>query len=158
MENQTKQDFTRRISQSNRGQLVVICYEIALSYIEDAVCAGGEQDWESFHTAVRQTDQVLSHLQDGLNFRYDLSRNLYQLYDFCRRELMQSLYQHSVCPLQHVQQILKELHEAFQTVAAQDASAPLMQNTQQVYAGMTYGKEKLNESFQDLDNSRGFFA
>ena len=43
-------------------------------------------------------------------------------------------------------------------VAKQDTSEPLMHNTQQVYAGMTYGKEQLNENFQESDTSRGFFA
>ena len=122
------------------------------------MCAGDAKDWEEFRTALRQTDQVLVHLQERLNFQYDLSRNLYQLYDFSRRQLMQAMFQRSVVPVQQVEQILKELHEAFQAVAAQDESAPLMQNTQQVYAGMTYGKEQLNESLQDFDHSRGFFA
>lgn len=158
MDKETKQDFTRRIAQSNRAQLVVICYEIGLSYLEEAKKAGEEKEWEHFRTALRQSDQVLAHLQDRLNFQYDLSRNLYQLYDFCRGQLMKAMYQQSVMPLQQTEVILKELHEAFQTVSQQDGSAPLMQNTQQVYAGMTYGKEQLNENFQDLDSSRGFFA
>lgn len=33
-----------------------------------------------------------------------------------------------------------------------------MQNTQQVYAGMTYGKNDLTETFQMPETSRGFFA
>ncbi|MCI5621310.1 MAG: flagellar protein FliS [Lachnospiraceae bacterium] len=158
MDKEKKQEFTRRITQSNRGQLVAICYEIGLTYLGEAMCAGNAMDWEEFRAALRQTDQVLVHLQERLNFQYDLSRNLYQLYDFSRRQLMQAMYQRSVVPVQQVEQILKELHEAFQAVAAQDESAPLMQNAQQVYAGMTYGKEQLNESFQGLDHSRGFFA
>ena len=33
-----------------------------------------------------------------------------------------------------------------------------MQNTQQVYAGVTYGRSDLTEMFQDVGQSRGFLA
>ena len=37
-------------------------------------------------------------------------------------------------------------------------SAPLMRNTQQIYAGYTYGKNDLVETYQDFDTSRGFLV
>ena len=52
---------------------------------------------------------------------------------------------------------MKKLRSSFETVAAGDKSAPLMDNAQKVYAGMTYGKGRLTESFINDDN-RGFLA
>ena len=46
----------------------------------------------------------------------------------------------------------------FCKVAETDSSAPMMKNTQQVYAVYTYGKGDLVENCQELDKSRGFFA
>ena len=40
----------------------------------------------------------------------------------------------------------------------EDPSAPLMRNTQQIYAGYTYGKNDLVETYQDFDTSRGFLV
>lgn len=40
----------------------------------------------------------------------------------------------------------------------EDTSAPLMRNTQQIYAGYTYGKNDLVETYQDFDTSRGFLV
>ena len=54
--------------------------------------------------------------------------------------------------------MLQKLYQSFCKVAETDSSAPMMKNTQQVYAGYTYGKGDLVENCQELDKSRGFFA
>ena len=53
---------------------------------------------------------------------------------------------------------MRRLYDGFVQAAAQDMSAPLMKNTQQVYAGYTYGRDDLVETFDKPDRSRGFFA
>ncbi|MBR1391582.1 MAG: flagellar protein FliS [Lachnospiraceae bacterium] len=158
MDNMRKQDFTRRIAQSNRGQLVVIMYEICFAYLEEAREACQNNEEKAYRDSVRRADRVVAQLQDSLNFRYGLSEELYNLYDFCRRELMKALYQRNEQCLMNVEKILRNLYTGFQQAAKQDQSEPLMHNTQQVYAGMTYGKEHLNENLNDPGNSRGFFA
>ncbi|OYO98714.1 flagellar protein FliS, partial [Lachnotalea glycerini] len=45
---------------------------------------------------------------------------------------------------------------AFTEVAKKDDSPVLMGNTQQVYAGLTYGKGSLTESFSNQGSNRGF--
>ena len=57
----------------------------------------------------------------------------------------------------HAQTVLCGLRGGFAEAAAKDTSEPLMHNTEQVYAGITYGKNNLNESFQS-EASRGFFV
>ena len=51
--------------------------------------------------------------------------------------------------------MLKKLRKSFEDVAAQDDSEPLMSNTQDVYAGLTYGRGSLNENVNTVPN-RGF--
>ena len=56
-----------------------------------------------------------------------------------------------------VREVMGKLKEAFQEVAKQDYSAPVMKNTQQVYAGLTYGKGSLNEVLlTGNDSNRGY--
>ena len=48
--------------------------------------------------------------------------------------------------------------ESFEQVAKQDTSGAVMANTQQIYAGLTYGKGTLNEVSMSLDgNTYGGF-
>ena len=53
---------------------------------------------------------------------------------------------------------MKKLYDGFVHAAGQDHSEPLMKNTQQVYAGYTYGRDNLVETCQDSDSSRGFLV
>ena len=53
---------------------------------------------------------------------------------------------------------MHRLYTSFLEVAKQDKSAPLMKNTQQVYAGMTYARGAVNEDYMDVDSHRGFFV
>ena len=51
------------------------------------------------------------------------------------------------------------LHESFEKIAQEDTSETVMKNSQQVYAGLTYGKGTLNEVFMNPNEaSRGFKA
>ena len=68
------------------------------------------------------------------------------------------MYENRLDGLLEAKKILGRLHGSFIEVARQDTSSPIMQNTQQVYAGMTYGRASLNENYMDLDNQRGFFV
>ena len=158
MDDQLKQDFTRRLSQCNSGEMIVIMYEILFAYMEDAKKAHSEDRHEEMKAAVRKTQNVLDELISSLDFTYDLSANLYALYNFCKNELARTMYQNRMDGLEEAEKILRRLYGSFVEAAKQDTSGPIMQNTQQVYAGMTYAKGALNENFVDVDSQRGFFV
>lgn len=158
MDSQTKQDFTRRIAQSNRGQMIVVIYDICFSYMEEAKTYCQHNQMQEYKEAVKNADRVIARLQDTLNFKYELATQLYPLYTYCRKELMKAVYQQKTEGIEHAEKVLMQLYSGFKQVAKTDTSEPLMQNTQQVYAGMTYGKETICENYREPDTSRGFFA
>ena len=64
-----------------------------------------------------------------------------------------------VSPLDSAMNVMNTLYIGFEGVAKEDNSPPLMENTQQLYAGLTYGKGSLNETYIDpKEHSRGFKA
>lgn len=158
MTNERKQEFTRKISNSNRTGLILVLYEMFFEYIKDAKEARKSESWEIYKNAVRQADAVLRELSDVLNFQYELSKDLYQIYTYCRRRLAVAMYRRTEEELNETEIHMNKLYGAFQEVAQQDTSEVLMKNTQKVYAGMTYQKGVLAEDFQDPERSRGFFA
>ncbi len=55
--------------------------------------------------------------------------------------------------------VINKLLSAYREVAKQDDSSPMMDNTQQIYAGLTYGKRQLNETCISADEGkRGYRA
>ena len=157
MTNEQKQDFTRRITQANRSGLVVIKYEILFAYLDDASAAYKAGDNDGFKAAVRHADAVVKSFEETLDMKYEISGQLYALYDYHRRQFSKAMARHSIQELEESREMLKQLYDAFAEVSKIDTSEPLMHNTQQVYAGYTYGKNDLNENCS-METSRGFLA
>lgn len=158
MKQEQVQDFTRRISQSNRGALVVVVYDIIFAYMKDAEDAFSRDDYEGFKEGLAKAGKGVDELMRSLDFQYEISKNLYSLYVFVKETLAKAVIKKSAKGLSDVKEVLMNLYTAFVEAAKQDQSNPLMQNTQHVYAGMTYGKNHLTETFQEPETSRGFFA
>lgn len=150
-------DFTRRITNSNRSELVIVKFEILFYYLQEAIDEKQKQDHKNFKSNIRNADAVLVSFQETLDFQYELAGNLYILYVYCREQLAQAMYTFDETGIQNAQKVLNGLYESFCEVAKQDCSKPLMQNTQQVYAGMTYQKGQINENFGQADSNRGFY-
>lgn len=158
MKNEQVKDFTRRITQCNRGGLVVVVYDIFFAYIKDAEEAFAGHQSEQFKEAVHKAESCIDELIRALNFKYAVSKELYSLYVFAKESLAKTLVKNELDDLNNAKMVMENLHDAFREVAKQDSSQPLMRNTQQVYAGITYGKHDLTETYQVPDASRGFFV
>jgi flagellar protein FliS len=52
---------------------------------------------------------------------------------------------------------MNRLYESFKVAAQSDDSEKMMDNVQSVYAGITYSKDNLNETYSN-DTNRGFLA
>ena len=76
---------------------------------------------------------------------------------FSGQRLIEASYEETDKKLEDAIPIFRELREAFSEVAKQDTSPSLMEHTQQLYAGLTYGKGTLNETLLS-GNSRGYKA
>lgn len=158
MDDKKKQDFTRRLSQCNSGEMIVIIYDILFAHMEDARLAYKQNQHEEMKISIRRALKTVDELTGSLDFSYDISENLFSLYVYCKNELSKVLYENRLDGLADAEKILRRLYGSFVEAAKQDTSGPLMQNTQQVYAGMTYARGELNESYMDMDNQRGFFV
>jgi flagellar protein FliS len=77
---------------------------------------------------------------------------------YSRNCLSRALYENRLDGINDANRVMRGLYTSFEQVARLDKSAPLMQNTQQVYAGMTYGRNSLNENLSGADTNRGFLA
>ena len=156
MKAEKKREFTLRITNANRTELIVILYEMCFEYLEDAAKACEARDVDGVKDAVRKGQKTIRQLEYDLDFKYELSLHLMSLYAFAEKELVRCIIDLRAEHARDVRKILTPLYEGFLEIAKKDDSAPLMGNTETVYAGMTYGRRTLNEAVGT--SSRGFFA
>jgi len=95
----------------------------------------------------------------NLDYKYNLSYDLLTLYIFVNKAIITAIYKKTPEKLDGAEIVLEKLYNGFKEISKEDTSGPVMQNTQQLYAGLTYGKGVLNETFIDpQQQNRGFMA
>lgn len=151
-----KQEYTLRIAQANKTQLITILYEMVLLYIDEAKDALTRDERMEYKGAIRKIRGCMNELTASLNFDYELAHNLLQLYLYVNRELVKASTHYDAENLEHVRMIIDQLHGAYRQIEDQDTSGPVMANTQTVYAGLTYGRNHLTENVAGSDINRGF--
>jgi flagellar protein FliS len=156
MTSEKKQEFTLRISGANKTGMITILYEILICHGEDAIDAFGEGKKEKARESLELAQSCLDELIRSVDRRYELGRNLHNLYLFSKKELMVAGVTGSMNKIWRVLQNIKALQEAYAELEKWDTSDPLMGNIQTVYAGLTYGRSSLNESISASSYNRGY--
>ena len=149
MTKEIKQQFTLRITQANSTQLVVIIYEMLLCYMDEAKSAIASEDKAGTLEAIRKARGCINELMNSLHMEYEPAPSLMQLYLFCIRRLAALEYSLEPSIIEEVEKVIVPLHEAYERIAVQNKQAPIMNNSQSVYAGLTYGRGDLNENLSD---------
>lgn len=151
------QAYTARISQASRSELVVIMYEIAINNLQSAKKAYWDGDMAVYIKELKQARKFLNELMASLNYSYKVSYELMSLYIYVNKAIITALFKKVPDTLDSAISILNKLMSGFIEVSRMDTSGPVMQNTQQLYAGLTYGKSSLNEvSVDPREQNRGY--
>jgi flagellar protein FliS len=147
------QTFSYRISQASRAELVVVMFDMAIEYVNDALHA---EDADEYHRNVKQAKRVIDELCRGLDMQYEISGQLLRVYVAMMRFLVKA-GAGDVEKLDTVLHMLTSLRKSFYEVSKQDTTGPLMKNTQQVFAGLTYSSMGTStEISSDSGKKRGF--
>ena len=156
MTQEKKQEYTLKITQANKTQMITILYEIIIDYIDEAmdeISIGKKDDGLN---SLMKAQNCLDELIRSVNLHTDLGKNLHKLYIFSKKELIVAGASFSLHRIWRVKQNFKALHEAYMEFEKSDNSESVMGNIQKVYAGLTYGKHSLNEDVTAVSMNRGF--
>ena len=157
MQKEAVQAFTARITQASKSELIVILYEMILTEIKEAEEAFERKDMEAFDKELKQAQKYLGELMAALDYRYKLAYDLASLYQYINERIINAMIRKKPDSLKSAVSVLQKLLIGFEGVSREDTSGPMMRNTQQLYAGLTYGKGTLNETYIDPnDGNRGF--
>lgn len=159
MNQEQRREYTARVAQANRSELVVIIYELFLLAMDEAQEAFDKGELSEGVKYIKRAEGFLQELMGSLDRRYEIAEELMRLYRYVYEQLIFSVIRQKMVNGETVREVMTKLKEAFIQVAKQDESGPVMENTQQIYAGLTYGKGSLNEVLlKGNDYNRGYKA
>lgn len=158
MTSEKKQEYTLRITQANGTTLVVILYELFFDYIEETKEAKAAGDRQEFLRSLDKAQDCLSQLIGSLHMENELATSIYRVYLFVAAQLGYVRGSQKIEKLEDAKRLMKRLYEIYKEDVKSDTSGPVMDNSQSVYAGLTYGKSDLNVSLQQESFNRGFLV
>ena len=151
-----KKEFTRKITQANSAQLIVILYDIALVYVNDAIVYMEKGDMVNAKVQADFAKKSIEEMIHNLHFEYEIAKSLHQIYLSMKKSLRDGILDEKKELLVSVKNNLQKLRDAYARIVSADESAPVMSHTQRVVAGLTYGRNSLNENLTDAGSNRGF--
>lgn len=155
MTNEAINVYTNRITNANPTELIVIMYDMAIEYFRSAVESFGQQNLEEFTGELKRGKRVINNLTSVLDMQQPISGNLLSIYLYINNATVRANARYETGELERCIGMLEKLREAFAEVGKQDTRSVVMENTQQVYAGLTYSKNSLNETLSQ-DINRGY--
>ena len=133
-------EYSMRIGQSNKTQIVVITYEIIIKYLDSARICLDNRNVTEFVFNVKKARQFVNQLSSALDFKYSISFELMNLYMYANECLLKSELRREDVNLATVINIMNKLKAAFEKVSEIDTSGPAVGGGEMVYEGLTYGK------------------
>lgn len=153
------QTYTYRVSQASPCELIVIMYDIILDDVKNARMAKNAGNTKQYQDDLAHAVKFVNELMSALDFSQPISFRLMSLYIYVNKMLVRARVSGKWDTLNDVELVIEKLRVGFDGIKEQDTSGPVMQNVQQVYAGLTYGKGTLNETYLNAqDYNRGFNA
>ena len=148
-------EYSYRVTQASKTELIVIMYEMTGKYMRDAVFAYDVEDFELYRENLKKAQRVINKLSAALDMNIRISKDLFGLYLYMNNTIVKASIRKDKEELEMVMLMIEKLGSAFKKVSIEDCSGPVMKNTQQVYAGLTYSNDGLNE-YHDNSLKRGF--
>ena len=143
MTDELKRDFTLKMTQANRTKMVVLTYELALQYINDAKEAS---DRDEFSRGVQHAKNCIDQLRNVLDFSQEIALYLYRIYNYISLLMDKAMIRNKLKPLEEAEGLLTKLHDAFEKIVPLDSSQPEMKNIETVYSGLTYGRKGIKDT------------
>lgn len=111
-----------QIKTANQIRLIVMLYDGAIRHINLALdaFAEGHRRYDAINNHVIASQDILSELMSALDFEKGgvLARNLFSLYSFMTRRLLEGNLQKDPAPLAEVKKLLGELREAWDEISS----------------------------------------
>lgn len=163
MKKESIKAYSYRVSQASKTELIVIMYDMAIEYLND--CFIYEEDKkricedDDFTVNIKMAKRVIDSLINALDMQYEISSQLFKSYSVMSSYLIKASSSKDGALIESVIKMLEMLRKSFYEISSQDKSGPVMKNTQQVYAGLTYSNAgSSNEFSNDPVSNRGFIV
>lgn len=104
-----------QVETAGPGQLVLLLFNGALRFIQQAVGAMESRDLEGANRYLGRAQAIISELMGSLDLEQgEVARNLFNLYEYIHYRLVQGNIKKTVSPLEEAAGLLRELRDSWE--------------------------------------------
>jgi flagellar protein FliS len=109
-----------QITTANQGKLIVMLYDGAIRFITVAIDNMNPKTYDIVNANIIKAQDIITELLISLNMKDggEISQNLFSLYMFFKKELLQANIKKDPEILRNVHKMLKELREAWDKISS----------------------------------------
>ncbi len=111
--NQYMRYMTQTVSASTPGEQIVMLFEHAALKLNKAIQCIEARDVQGAHNAILRVQNIYQFLSDCLDMRYEISTNLYALYQYAYDELTTANLKKDVEILRRILKMTREFEETW---------------------------------------------
>lgn len=138
--------YKMRISQAGIAEMTTIMLEMEIQWIRDAVVAYDGNDKEEFVRCTGKAQSVQVELMNVMNMENPVAVDVYSVFAYINKQLIHSKIKRQPLEFERLAALLEQYHTSFENLVKTDQAGPVMQQSEKVYAGLTYGAGGLVES------------
>lgn len=138
--------YKMRIAQAGIAEMTTIMLEMEIQWIRDAVVAYDGNDKEEFVRCTGKAQAVQVELMNVMNMENPVAVDVYSVFAYINKQLIHSKIKQQPLEFERLAALLEQYHTSFEELVKTDHAGPVMQQSEKVYAGLTYGAGGLVES------------
>ena len=138
--------YKMRITQAGIAEMTLIMLEMEMQWMEEALMAYDKKEMSVFLDCVSKAQSTQVELMNVLNMENPVAVEVYSVFVFINKQLIRSKIKQEPLDLERCKGLLEKYHKSFKEIAKTDTAGPVMQQSEKVYAGLTYGTGGLVEN------------
>lgn len=101
------------VNTMTQGELLILLYDELLKRLTRAELALQKPDYEIFEASIVRSRDIVLYLKKTLNFEYEISNQLRNMYDFFIMEISRIQSGRNAAVIQELKPLVKELRDTF---------------------------------------------
>ncbi|HQO03844.1 MAG TPA: flagellar export chaperone FliS [Spirochaetota bacterium] len=116
------------INTANQGKLIVMLYDGAIKFLNIALENMNPKAYDVVNTNIIKAQDIITELMISINLKDggEISQNLFNLYMYFKKRLLEANIQKEPEIIQEVLKLLKELRAAWEKISASEARTDKM--------------------------------
>lgn len=148
------EEYKLRVIYATPMELTLITFELLIKNIDSSIENFDNDEIFKYH--IKESKKFLKELILALNMQEKIAHNLFDLYNFVNKILINQMFKKNKEDLVASLEIITNIKDGFDQIKMIDTATPLMENTDSIYAGLTYKNGKLSEYVNP--SNKGFKA